>query len=188
MEMDRKIWETVANQCAPVLMDVKPSNLLILTRAEEERYLGMDGIPGISSLRLHSGAGKSTWLLYRKDRMEAVLIWPQVQAFLAQYGYDAQREAVDRLLERMAASYARYREKQDGFPHELGIFLGYPLGDVEGFIRHQGKNYLCAGYWKVYQDERRARETFQLYRTVRDAVQNMLSAGGSLYEICSFAN
>ena len=116
------------------------------------------------------------------------MIWPQVQAFLAQYGYDAQREAVDRLLERMAARYARYREKQDGFPHELGIFLGYPLGDVEGFIRHQGKNYLCAGYWKVYQDERRARETFQLYRTVRDAVQNMLSAGGSLYEICSFAN
>ena len=107
MEMDRKIWETVANQCAPVLMDVKPSNLLILTRAEEERYLGMDGIPGISSLRLHSGAGKSTWLLYRKDRMEAVLIWPQVQAFLAQYGYDALREAVDRLLERMAARYAR---------------------------------------------------------------------------------
>ena len=35
MEMDRKIWETVANQCAPVLMDVKPSNLLILTRADE---------------------------------------------------------------------------------------------------------------------------------------------------------
>ena len=68
--MDRNIWETIANQCAPVLMDVKPSNLLILTRAEEAAFRQMDEIEGISCICLHSGK-KSTWLLYRKDRLEA---------------------------------------------------------------------------------------------------------------------
>ena len=29
--MEKKLWEVIANQCAPVLADVKPSNLLILT-------------------------------------------------------------------------------------------------------------------------------------------------------------
>ena len=29
--MEKKLWEVIANKCAPVLADVKPSNLLILT-------------------------------------------------------------------------------------------------------------------------------------------------------------
>ena len=182
--MDRNIWETIANQCAPVLMDVKPSNLLILTRTEEALFQQMEEIEGISCIRLHSGK-KSTWLLYRKDRLEAVLIWPQVREFLKIYGYG--RLTIEEMLARMAWRYMLYKEKQVDFPHELGVFLGYPLGDVKGFIKHQGKNFLCSGYWKVYQNENRARETFQLYRAVRDVMLKMLSAGRSLYEISSYA-
>mgnify|MGYP000002524212 FL=1 len=182
--MDRNIWETIANQCAPVLMDVKPSNLLILTRAEEAAFRQMDEIEGISCICLHSGK-KSTWFLYRKDRLEAALIWPQVREFLETYGYGSL--SFEEMLTRMARRYTLYKEKQADFPHELGIFLGYPLGDVKGFIKHQGKNFLCSGYWKVYQNENRAQETFQLYRAVRDVMLKMLSAGRSLYEISSYA-
>ena len=39
--METMIGNSIANQCSPVLMDVKPSNLLILTREEEERFLEM---------------------------------------------------------------------------------------------------------------------------------------------------
>ena len=38
------------------------------------------------------------------------------------------------------------------FPHEIGIFLGYPLADVAGFIRNKGRNCKCIGTWKVYGD------------------------------------
>ena len=34
--IETMIGNSIANQCSPVLMDVKPSNLLILTREEEE--------------------------------------------------------------------------------------------------------------------------------------------------------
>ena len=134
--MEKKLWEVIANQCAPVLADVKPSNLLILTSEEEEVFLQMEELPHISSLCLYEGKNKSTWLLYRQP-----------------------------------------------FPHEMGVFLGYPLGDVKGFIEHHGKEYLCSGYWKVYQDEQKAKSTFQLYQSVRDAVLQLIMAGSNLYEI-----
>lgn len=66
--MDRNIWETIANQCAPVLMDVKPSNLLILTRAEEAAFRQMDEIEGISCIACTPGkrapgscTGRTAW-------------------------------------------------------------------------------------------------------------------------------
>ena len=37
--IETMIGNSIANQCSPVLMDVKPSNLLILTREEEEGFL-----------------------------------------------------------------------------------------------------------------------------------------------------
>lgn len=57
--MEKKLWEVIANQCAPVLADVKPSNLLILTSEEEEVFLQMEELPHISSLCLYEGKTKA---------------------------------------------------------------------------------------------------------------------------------
>lgn len=70
--IETMIGNSIANQCSPVLMDVKPSNLLILTREEEERFLEMEDIPGIWGICLHRGEQKSIWLLYRKDRLGSI--------------------------------------------------------------------------------------------------------------------
>ena len=184
--MEKKLWEVIANQCAPVLADVKPSNLLILTSEEEEVFLQMEELPHISSLCLYEGKNKSTWLLYRRDRLESALVWPQTGEFLEQYGYRMVRmvrESLDEKLLRLQHRFAEYKEGRQPFPHEMGVFLGYPLGDVKGFIEHHGKEYLCSGYWKVYQDEQKAKSTFQLYQSVRDAVLQLIMAGSNLYEI-----
>lgn len=181
--MEKKLWEVIANQCAPVLTDVKPSNLLILTSGEEEVFLQMEELPGISRLCLYEGEHKSTWLLCRRDRLESELVWPQTGEFLKQYGYRMVQESLDEKLLRLQHRFAEYKEGRQPFPHEMGVFLGYPLGDVKGFIEHHGKEYLCSGYWKVYQDEQKAKSTFQLYQSVRDAVLQLIMAGSNLYEI-----
>ena len=181
--MEKKLWEVIANQCAPVLADVKPSNLLILTSEEEEVFLQMEELPGISRLCLYEGQQKSTWLLYRKDRLESALVWPPTGTFLEQYGYRMVQESLDEKLLRLQHRFTEYKEGRQSFPHEMGVFLGYPLGDVKGFIEHHGKEYLCSGYWKVYQDEQKAKSTFQLYQSVRDAVLQLIMAGSNLYEI-----
>ena len=52
---------------------------------------------------------------------------------------------------------ARLRRESD-FPHEVGLFLGYPPRDVEGFIREKARRAKCTGAWKVYGDEEAARK------------------------------
>ncbi len=47
---------------------------------------------------------------------------------------------------------------EEDFPHEIGVFLGYPLADVIGFIQNRGKNFTACGYWKVYTDPTAAQE------------------------------
>ena len=48
------------------------------------------------------------------------------------------------------------------FPHEIGLFLGYPPDDVEGFIENREKAFKCPGYWKVYGDEEKAKAQFHV--------------------------
>lgn len=186
--MTGKLKETIANQCAQVLMDVKPSNLLILKEEEQKDFLQMEHFSGISCICLYKGEEKSSWLLYRKDRLEAILLWPQVQQFLAEYGYLAATQSLEEMLERLAQRFTAYKKNRISFPHELGIFFGYPLEDVKGFIEHQGKDYLCSGYWKVYHNEQKARHTFWLYQNVKEKVLQMVYAGRSLYEISYLAS
>ena len=79
---------------------------------------------------------------------------------------------MDCLAGRLSAS--------DGFPHEIGVFLGYPLADVKGFIENRGANYLCSGLWKVYCDEQEAQRTFQRYRKCTDIYEKLWLAGHSI--------
>lgn len=82
--------------------------------------------------------------VYRPDRLARDLQQPGVAAFLAHCGYTGTAPAacLDVLRHKLAVSI--------DFPHEIGLFLGYPLGDVIGFIENHGQNCLCSGVWKVY--------------------------------------
>ena len=44
------------------------------------------------------------------------------------------------------------RMEETDFPHEIGIFLGYPLSDVLGFINNE--TCCCMGAWKVYSPKK----------------------------------
>ena len=43
--------------------------------------------------------------------------------------------------------------KSKDFPHEIGIFLGYPLKDVVGFMGYGNYKFCKTRYWRVYGDE-----------------------------------
>ncbi|MDR0758852.1 MAG: DUF3793 family protein [Treponema sp.] len=71
---------------------------------------------------------------------------------------------LDRLKEQFTSSQ---------FPHEVGIFLGYPADDVLGFVEHNGQNYKLCGYWKVYGDVERAKACFRQYDECRERIQTL---------------
>jgi hypothetical protein len=80
--------------------------------------------------------------------------------FLNSLGY---QEAVS-LEEKLSLLKSRFAF---ACPHEVGIFLGFPVEDVKGFIDNKGKNYLLARYWKVYLNRQRAELLFKIYDQAR---------------------
>ena len=66
------------------------------------------------------------------------------------------------------------------FPHEVGLFLSYPPEDVKGFIENRAANAKCTGVWKVYGDERQARQTFAKYKKCTQVYCERWQSGSGL--------
>lgn len=170
--------------CSPTLALLKTASLFSIACADEERLqLGLEEwnaqfyCKGVELLVLRSQGGKALVYVCRKSRLEQDLSAPGVPAFLAAYGYgraDAEY-ALSRLKERLAES--------SGFPHEIGLFLGYPLGDVIGFIENAGQNSKCCGCWKVYCNECEARRAFACFDKCRDVYRRLWSQGRSVLQL-----
>ena len=69
------------------------------------------------------------------------------------------------------------------FPHEIGLFLGYPIEDVVGFIRYAGKGCKLSGLWKVYGDAEAASRLFDRLSRVCRAVTSRVDKGETLFEV-----
>ena len=69
------------------------------------------------------------------------------------------------------------------FPHEVGLFLGYPAADVEGFRRNAGRNCKLCGHWKVYGQVEEARRRFLAFDRCREALCRWVAEGRSLEQL-----
>ena len=85
----------------------------------------------------------------------------RVQRFLdsLHLGYEEGEDWILRFKER----FQNYKGAGDVFPHEVGIFLGYPLWDIRAFIENPRQKAKLTGYWKVYFDVEGALRRFQLF-------------------------
>ena len=97
------------------------------------------------------------------------------------FGYQTLR-LID-IFEKLCARYQKYMKDHLSFPHELGLLLGYPVEDVLGFIRNEGRNYLYCGYWKVYGDVDAARITFDRYNQAKEDAIRLISSGMEIHEL-----
>ena len=115
--------------------------------------------------------------VYRAGALGKILEDARVRSFLKKCGYtDFSTEAVLKKLKE------RFSHGGD-FPHEIGIFLGYPLGDVIGFIQNSGKNCKCTGCWKVYCDECSAKKTFDKFKKCTEVYTRLWSQGRTVLQL-----
>lgn len=115
--------------------------------------------------------------VYRKTRLQKELRDKNVSDFLSLYGYN--RNSVTYCIEHLKKRFAYC----DSFPHEIGVFLGYPLEDVVGFIENGGKNSKCSGFWKVYSDECSAAKLFERYNKCRKVYMKLFAGGRSIMQL-----
>lgn len=109
--------------------------------------------------------------LFRCEHLKRRLSCPLVRTFLGEYGYRgfSVAEALKTLKKRIA--------HQSSFPHEIGVFLDYPLSDIRDFIRHEGQNCRMCGVWKVYSNEEAAARTFNRFKKCRDVYTRLYREG-----------
>ena len=171
--MDLKSIETqIALQCAPLISGLKVSNLLIISAEDEALVRVILRRSGISFFRLLRTGEKVTFLLFRKNPLEAYLKQQEVEAMLAEAGYA--ELSLGNILSTFQKRYAHYMSAGGRFPHEMGLLLGYPAEDVKGFVENEGKNFL-------YVEEKR--RLFQKFENAKETVIQLLSYGVGIQDI-----
>ena len=92
--------------------------------------------------------------------MGKILNRDEISKFLLKQGYLIDDNEIDGEVncEKIILQLKKKFEKLNQFPHEIGIFLGYPIGDGS-FIENHGAIANVQSYWKVYCNEEEAKKT-----------------------------
>ena len=174
----------LVEQCAPTLASLKTGALfgVIEEDCEEvarqvEHWQSRLAPKGLVLTVLRCRRGRALIYLGRISQLRRDLSRPGAVQLLKRYGYHGgtEGEALEILRERVCRS--------ENFPHEIGLFLGYPLEDVIGFIEKKKKNSKCTGYWQVYGDELDAERRFKSYRKCSEVYRRLWNSGRSLQQL-----
>lgn len=173
--------ELVVRHCSPTLAGMKTGSLFSCTVASAEELRATlrawnDRLrsKGLRIVPLRYRQGRALIYVFRPESLRRDLDDERAGKILSRYGYP--HRSVNRCILRLIT-----RIKMDGaFPHEIGLFLGYPPEDVSGFIDYQACGYKCVGCWKVYGDVEAAQRTFAKYKKCTDIYCKLWSEGRSI--------
>ena len=180
--------------CSPTLASLKSGSLFNCKCSQDavldESISEWNSILSSRGIRIHLLRRIDTTALiyvYRQSSLEDTLSDPEIQTFLHGYGYQAcsccsgciagQCSIENCLMHLEARITCADGSSEMKFPHEIGIFLGYPLADVAGFIRNKGRNSKCIGTWKVYGDASSARKTLARFNKCSDVYNRLWKSG-----------
>ncbi len=170
-------YQFFVRHCAPTMASLKCANMMSCPDDENYRE-DLQKIreeleeKGIRIRIINLLKNRMLILVYRPSMLAKRFADGAIYEFLTEHGYtDFNAEAaLDRLQMRMAAD-------PTNFPHEIGVFLGYPLADIKGFIENNGKNGICCGEWKVYHEPEAAVKIFAKLKKCRDIYYDLFSSG-----------
>lgn len=180
-----KFESVIGYHCSPVLMGMKPANLVSFSKekmpelpeiiSDYKEGLEREGI----RMEIICGCRKHYLLLvYRPDMLQEYLKQEEARKLLLQDGYD-----IDGTLDEMLAHLKERFFHKTEFPHEIGLFLGYPIEDVKGFRKFGGSGCKMCGYWKVYDNVEQARMVFDSYDRCREFTSTQIRAGYSILQV-----
>lgn len=157
--------EFVISQCSPTMAGLKTGNLFSCPAEDSETL--RDSIRRMNAALVPRGArilpvkrmrDRVLCYMYRPEKLKEDLAGELAQSILAARAYPVGN------TERCVAELCRRLQQDAAFPHEVGLFLGYPAGDVDGFIRLGARRAKYVGAWKVYGDVASAQRRFDLYK------------------------
>lgn len=177
------LYTTITFKAAPVLEGKKPSSLITFSKDNKNLYEMWKKYRNefkknsrLEYFELRETDKYILVLFYNKEKLNEVIIENQNMNFLRRFGYRKDMK----LQESLELLNSRFEEV---CPHEMGIFLGYPVKDVISFIKCSGKGCLMCGYWKVYHNPLKAAEIFKAYDKAKENILNLIIKGENPYNL-----
>ena len=182
-EADReKLLRWLTMKLSPVMLRVKPAimirvfNCPWLTPADgydvfcvwQEEILSCLGLDAFILGKCRNGV---LALFHDREFLLETVRQPGNHAFLAEFGY-RHSESLDSYLQCLKEHYVSAE-----FPHEVGVFLGYPLKDVKGFVYDRENSHrpsLKCG-WRVYgspEESVRLKKTYTMAESLAGMILN----------------
>ncbi|MCR5468707.1 MAG: DUF3793 family protein [Lachnospiraceae bacterium] len=172
--------EEIVEYCAPTLAGIKTANLFGVAGgldeiAEEIKKLNQTFIKkGLRVIPVNCSNRKTLIYIYRPERLKADLEKKIASDILKDKGYSSLKP------ECCVVQLAKRLSRNKDFPHEVGLFLGYPPADVKSFMDNPCDGVKCTGCWKAYSDEKEAIKTFEKYKKCTSVYKNEIKKGKSL--------
>lgn len=176
--------ELLVQQCSPTLAGLKTGSLFscsFQTRQELQDCLRSWnqslGKKGLRVILLRVQNSRALIYVFRPSQLSRDLRNADTSALLSARGYtcDSSEGCIRHLIHRL--------NHNEEFPHEIGLFLGYPPEDVSGFIENPISGYKCVGCWKVYGDADAAQARFSQFKTCTAAYCAQLADGQSIEQL-----
>ncbi len=175
--------QMLIQNCSPTLAGLKTGNMFSFAcDSTVEAFKWMRGMnkrlvpKGLRLLPLRMCKGRMLAYLYRPAYLERDIKNETAHRLLSANGYPDECDGcIIHLMERL-------RQSKE-FPHEIGLFLGYPPDDVCGFINHKAACAKCVGCWKVYGDEQQARRRFAQFDKCTRIYNGLWQQGTSLEKL-----
>lgn len=176
--------EYLITHCSPTLASLKPASLFLYYFMSKDELYESVAVwdaqfqkKGIRITILRENTDTALIYVYRPKAMIRELSKPEINAFLLNIGYPS--GTIHQLLAELRIRLQASME----FPHEIGVFLGYPLQDVLGFIKNHGSNCKGMGDWKVYGDLGEAQKTFAKFKKCREIYANLWHQGRTIWQL-----
>ena len=172
--------DTLVAQCAPTLAGIKTGNIFSVKNTEVslvEEMRELNRILTKKGLRLIPIQKKDKFTLiyvYRPYFLKRDLNNPEAQRILKGKGYHIGND--NQLVVQLVWHLMNDKE----FPHEIGLFLGYPPSDVKGFMESPSEGVKSVGCWKVYSNPEHAKKVFESYKICTDIYCEECRKGKSL--------
>ncbi|MBO6176103.1 MAG: DUF3793 family protein [Treponema sp.] len=90
-------------------------------------------------------------------------------------------EGMEKLLHELFRRLCK--NSSETFPHEVGLFLGYPLEDVLAFERYGGRGCKYTGCWSVYGDVESACRKMNEYKRCSSECCELFDKGYNVVDI-----
>lgn len=172
----------VVSSAAEVIAGVKPANLIRIIRRtlpcgrcmhQLWQEYGADILrdSALQVLTLRSDADGLSLLFYCPELLGKRLSSRTMQSFLAGCGYPQPLNLATAL-----AHLQKVCQVEDS-PDEIGMFLGYPMKDVRGFISGKSRPWPGRCLWRVYGPPRRSLRLYRRFYTERQVINRRMMAG-----------